>query len=733
MADHYVSASGSATWAASTSIDTPCSLSTACSNAEAGDTCYLRGGTYTIGSTGIAVAMEVDNSGEAGNLITFSAYGGEVPILTQAGLTYKCYGLFLNGVDYIKLYGIHFKNFQYDVLWMYNGASYNEIGYCRSYHDAAYSAGGWTMKIGGYSSPYSTHNWIHHNYFQGHHHSTPCNESIDIIRIGNAQSSPEYSADNNNTVEYNYFHSSGHANIISYGKHNVIRGNISHNEPWLSGCISYQGATSTTSLAIGTGSKSLAVESGLGWGAGYPVSIISSEDSANAMRGVIASYNNTTGALTVNVTDTSGSGTYNDWILSRKNAPFYTDTDYNGLYGHRVSCFGDSDIYHPNYNLIEGNRFGFAGVNPNNGGPSCLDIESPKNIVRFNYVYGGMASGIYFKSADGDPYMSGGVNNRVYNNTVYHNGHGWDESVYGALNVTYNGNGIAQHSIHGGDTANVIKNNIVYDNANGDICWMGTDTPPQEPWDGDTVENNFTGSVSPLFVNPDLTSVNSQNLFSDLDGYAATPLPDLRLQPASTAINTGTYLTQANGAGVASVTLIVDDADYFQDGSRGSSLSDIRADWIAIGTVTNIVEISVVDYVNKTITLATAKSWADNAPVWLYKKSDGERVLNWENPNIGADYSGDGGSTGTYALSIDPETRTIPRGGTTTYTVSSVCDAGFTNLLQLSVTGLPEDAVAEFSENPIAGDGNCILTIETLPTVATGTYPLYMEVTEILP
>lgn len=636
---YWVSPTGTALWDDAYSEEplsgTDCTtLARATANAAAGDMVYFREGTYTIGSTGIAAAFEPDNSGTEGNPITFSAYSTEVPQFEQAGLTYKCYASLLNGISWVRMTGLHFHNFQNYGCWIYGGGSYNEIDHCWFTRDEAYGAGDRVIIIGEFSSPWSTHNWVHHNYIQGHHHTTPCNEAIDIIKVGGAQSSP-YSEDDYNTIEDNFLEYSGHANIVTYSKHNVVRNNISHNEPWLSGCTSYQGATSTTSLAVGTGVKSLATQAGLAWSAGSPVTLISSADYSNAMYGLISSYDNVTGLLSATISATAGSGTHADWILSRKNVPFYTDTDYNGLYGHRVSVFGDSDIYHDNLNLIEGNRFGFGGVNPNNGGPSCLDIQSPRNIVRYNDVYGGMASGIYFKSADGDPYMSGGVNNRVYNNTIYHNGHGWDESVYGALNVTYNGNGIAQHSIHGGDTNNVIKNNIVYDNANGDICWMGTATPPQDPWTGDTVENNLTGT-DPLFVDPDLTDPTSQDMFSTLGGYAATPIPDLRLQAGSPAIGAGDPLTLANGTGANTATLVVDDADYFQDGTRGSSLSDIQADWIAIGAVDNIVQISSINYATATITLASPMTWADNAPVWLYKKSDGVRVLYGTAPEQGA-------------------------------------------------------------------------------------------------
>jgi hypothetical protein len=88
--------------------------------------------------------------------------------------------------------------------------------------------------------------------------------------------------------------------------------------------------------------------------------------------------------------------------------------------------------------------------------------------------------------------------------------------------------------------------------------------------------------------------------------------------------------------GENSTTLIVDDALFFQDGSWGSDLSDIQADWIAIGTINNKVQIGLIDYATKTIILSSPKTWEDNASVWLYKDSGGNVVLRGSAPDIGA-------------------------------------------------------------------------------------------------
>lgn len=72
-------------------------------------------------------------------------------------------------------------------------------------------------------------------------------------------------------------------------------------------------STSTTSLTIGTGSKVLTVQTGLGYVVGYPLRISSSASPTNYMDGIVTAYNSGTGSLTVNVSSVSGSGTIAAW------------------------------------------------------------------------------------------------------------------------------------------------------------------------------------------------------------------------------------------------------------------------------------------------------------------------------------------------------------------------------------------------------------------------------------
>ena len=72
-------------------------------------------------------------------------------------------------------------------------------------------------------------------------------------------------------------------------------------------------ATSTTSLAIGTGARSLVVEAGKAFVVGMPVRIASAASPANRMDGTVTSYDSGTGALVVSVDRVSGSGTLASW------------------------------------------------------------------------------------------------------------------------------------------------------------------------------------------------------------------------------------------------------------------------------------------------------------------------------------------------------------------------------------------------------------------------------------
>lgn len=75
-------------------------------------------------------------------------------------------------------------------------------------------------------------------------------------------------------------------------------------------------ATSTTSVAIATGSKSFTIQTGKAYVVGQVLMIAYTTVPSNYMVGQITAHDNTTGALTVNVLSTNGSGTYALWTIA---------------------------------------------------------------------------------------------------------------------------------------------------------------------------------------------------------------------------------------------------------------------------------------------------------------------------------------------------------------------------------------------------------------------------------
>ncbi len=641
-ATHWVSSTGVASWENCQSETDPglnyCSRSTANSSAQAGDIVYFKGGTYSVDVGGGAIAPS--NSGtDVSSKIVFSNAPGEIPIITNSNS--NGYVFYLVGNSYIKIEGFIFRDCPYWGSFI-NSSHHNEITNCTfdaSTYNGKKGRGIFFDPNSGGCTTYNcwnTHNWIHGNVFSGRvYPSDECAEGVDHIRIGTAYGDGNTEEnDSYNTVEDNIFEHTGHTIIDNYGVYNVINNNIIHNEPWITGCTSgpsgkeYTFDTSPSSVSIGTGDKTFMVSTGKTYG--IAASAISESDKTKVMNGYVKSYNSVTGELVITVLYSSGSGTASDWIISHGNYPYYENAAYNGKFGHRNIQLTDDYGRDGTYVLLEGNRIGHASMNPGNDGGSNIDLASPRNIIRYNDLYNAMASGIYFKYTRINPCSSrdssgdcGGINNKIYNNTIYHNGHGVNWQLYGSMNMGYSGQGIAQTF---SNELNTIKNNIIHDNGYGDICEDGRLSLPcstQSGWD--IISNNL--SDDPSFVNPDISDATS------------TTLPNLSLQSSSNAIDGGTYLTIANGLGSSSTTLIVDDAMYFQDGTWGSDLArgvTLFPDWIAIGTVNNVVQISSINYSTNTITLASPMIWADDAPIWLYKKSDGVQVLHGQAPDYGA-------------------------------------------------------------------------------------------------
>jgi len=305
------------------------------------------------------------------------------------------------------------------------------------------------------------------------------------------------------------------------------------------------------------------------------------------------------------------------------NAP--QDPDDNGLYGNRLLAVShDYDAQNdPTYVLVEGNRFGPSGTPSDDNGEASVLLAAADNVItRYNEIYLAESLGFYLKSITtyNPDYTV------TYNNTVF------DVGNWPAGNSQLRNEGIGMSS---GSTNNDFRNNLIWDPAapvNRAIWAVGG-------------ANTLTavGTFTDNYVGDIITGDKGYEYAASAPDFVDTTLnfdsetvPDLSLQASSGAIDAGGSLTLANGSGSSSSLLTVDNAMFFQDGSWGSSLASLDADVIAIGTVSNIVAISSINYSTNVITLAASMTWNDNDDIWLYSKSDGVRVLYGTAPDQGA-------------------------------------------------------------------------------------------------
>ena len=265
-------------------------------------------------------------------------------------------------------------------------------------------------------------------------------------------------------------------------------------------------------------------------------------------------------------------------------------------------------------NTIEGNRWGYTYISIDDGIVGNVVMVSARNIFRYNSIYHSSGAGLTFAGYTG---FSNGSLNRAYNNTIFHNGLDASAGTGNAVGTRFTGEA-GQNP-----TGNALKNNLYYlNNDRPYAADSGASLGSQ------TIANEFT-SANPLFVNASTTPPADKT---------DSTLPNLALQSGSPAINAGGALTTVDVADTGTGTsLLVTDATYFQDGSLAPP-GTVQADWIAVGTVANIVQIASIS--GNTITLANSIARNDNDAIWLYKKSDGVRVLYGTAPDAGANEFG---------------------------------------------------------------------------------------------
>jgi len=299
-----------------------------------------------------------------------------------------------------------------------------------------------------------------------------------------------------------------------------------------------------------------------------------------------------------------------------RNSHFYNDAwcPYNGTtYGNRsIFINGATDSAFGIRNLFEGNRMGYSDppVDASSGGVSVLAVAGNRNLVRYNDIFRASAPGIGFGC--GASYPVAPSFNYVYNNNMFDNGQSDRGEECGVFMNDWGHSGTMQ--------GNVFKNNIMYSNGNP-VCAFEYHSVSAA---NQTFARNMAESADPKYMDTSGTTPGSKTN------------PNFTLLSTSPAIDAGGALTTVAVADTGSGTsLVVTDASYFQDGTWARSGS-IDPDWIAIGMVSNAVEISSINYSTNTITLSNPISRKDGDPVWLYKKSDGVRVLYGAAPDAGA-------------------------------------------------------------------------------------------------
>lgn len=200
-----------------------CALSTANTNAVAGDTIYLRGGVYANQE------IQPSNSGTSdSHRIVYTNHNNENVTIRDSA-----YGIFFYKKSYITVNGINFYNLR-RFMRIYAG-HYNTIS--DSHFDTRSSeSGDWVGALiaddyndSTPASENSTYNWVHHCTFYRWVYGSYAEHRGGILDIGSWTEDP-VDESYYNLIEDNIFAYGGHHTLGVYSKYNVIRNNYFHNE-----------------------------------------------------------------------------------------------------------------------------------------------------------------------------------------------------------------------------------------------------------------------------------------------------------------------------------------------------------------------------------------------------------------------------------------------------------------------------------------------------------------------
>ncbi|MBW8748179.1 MAG: SMP-30/gluconolactonase/LRE family protein, partial [Acidobacteria bacterium] len=110
-----------------------------------------------------------------------------------------------------------------------------------------------------------------------------------------------------------------------------------------------------------------------------------------------------------------------------------------------------------------------------------------------------------------------------------------------------------------------------------------------------------------------------------------------------------------------------------------------------------------------------------------YQASNGDYLVskdNYNNNSIVIHRMTVGTPTPDFSISDTPASQTVTQGNSTTYTTMVNALNGFTDTVNLSVSGLPTGATASLSPASVSGSGSSTLSLTAATTTAAGTYTL---------
>jgi hypothetical protein len=184
----------------------------------AGDTVFIKAGTYTT-------FISPKNSGTPSQPIGYMNYNTD-----RVTISDTVYGIYLSGKSYIVVQGIAMRHLD-RFVYLRNRSNHNTIAAC-TFDSARLSNGQTATWAGSVISGSSQHNWIHNCRFSNYGYFTDDDISC-VLDIGSEEDKTDSTC--YNLIENSRFFHGGHHVMGVYGKYNVIRNNYFHNEPWSMG------------------------------------------------------------------------------------------------------------------------------------------------------------------------------------------------------------------------------------------------------------------------------------------------------------------------------------------------------------------------------------------------------------------------------------------------------------------------------------------------------------------